>query len=74
MKIVAWIPASRAAQATACAWFPALTATTPAARSSSVRVATQLTAPRILNEPVRWRFSAFSHTSRPVIRSNDSET
>ena len=74
MKIVAWIPASRAAHATACAWLPALTATTPAARSSSESDATQLTAPRILNEPVRWRFSAFSHTSRPVMRSKDSET
>ena len=37
----------------------------PRARSS-VSVATLLTAPRTLNEPVRWRFSAFSTTSRPV--------
>ena len=33
MKIVAAIPASRAAHATACPWLPALAATTPAARS-----------------------------------------
>jgi hypothetical protein len=35
------------------------------ALSSSSSVASLLTAPRILNEPVRWRFSAFSQTSRP---------
>ena len=36
MKIVAAIPASRAAQATAWPWLPALAATTPAARSAGV--------------------------------------
>ncbi len=57
--MVAPTPASRAAQATACAWLPALAATTPAARWASPSVDSLLTAPRILNEPVRWRFSAF---------------
>src|SRR5215471_4965539 len=57
-------PASRAAHATAWPWLPALAATTPAARSSSPRNAIRLTAPRTLNEPVRWRFSAFSQRSR----------
>src|SRR5512133_3582384 len=66
MKTVAAIPASRAAQATACPWFPALAATTPAFRSASPSVAIVLYAPRILNEPVRWRFSAFKKTGRPV--------
>src|SRR3954453_12124356 len=33
----------------------------------------RLTAPRILNEPVRWRFSAFSQTSRPASRENVSD-
>mgnify|MGYP003336374612 CR=1 FL=1 len=37
---------SRAAQATAWPWLPALAVTTPAARSSSDRVAIVLTAPR----------------------------
>src|SRR5204863_6948846 len=36
-------------------------------------VAILLTAPRILNEPVRWRFSAFRRTSRPMIRVNVSD-
>ena len=39
MKIVAEIPASRAAHATAWPWLPALAATTPAARSASPSVA-----------------------------------
>ena len=33
----------------------------------------RLYAPRILNEPVRWRFSAFSCTSRPTSRESVSE-
>jgi len=46
----------------------------PAARSASVSVATLLSAPRSLNEPVRWRFSAFRSTSRPAIaRTSPSE-
>src|SRR5437588_11135841 len=73
MKIVAGIPASRAAQATAWPWLPALAATTPAARSASESVFILLTAPRTLNAPVRWRFSAFSHTSRPASRVNVSD-
>ena len=72
MKIVAEIPASRAAQATACPWFPALAATTPAARSFSPSVAIVLYAPRILKEPVRWRFSAFRTTWRPASREKVS--
>ncbi len=73
MKMVALIPSSRAAQATAWPWLPALAATTPAARSSSPSVESLLTAPRILKEPVRCRFSAFSVTDRPVRRENVSE-
>ena len=69
MKIVAGMPSSRAAQATAWPWLPALAATTPAARSAGVSVASLLTAPRILNEPVRWRFSALSADRRPVSRA-----
>src|SRR6266545_3004864 len=66
-------PALRAAHATACPWLPALAATTPAARCSVLRVATLLTAPRTLKEPVRCRFSPFSHTSRPARRDKVSE-
>ena len=73
MKMVASTPASRAAQATACPWLPALAVTTPAARSSGPSVETRLTAPRILKDPVRCRFSAFSHTGRPESRLSVSE-
>src|SRR2546426_2733096 len=66
-------PTSRAAQATAWSWLPALAATTPAARSSAVNDEMRLYAPRILNEPVRWRFSAFRCTSRPTSRESVSE-
>src|SRR5919197_665476 len=66
-------PALRAAHATAWPWLPALAATTPAARCSSTRVEILLAAPRTLNEPVRWRFSPFSHTSRPASRDSVSE-
>src|SRR5919201_3926081 len=69
----AGIPASRAAHATAWPWLPALAATTPAARSASESVCSLLTAPRTLNAPVRWRFSAFSQTSRPARREKVSE-
>src|SRR5215203_1649916 len=69
----AWIPACLAAQATAWPWLPALAATTPGARSSSESVAIRLVAPRTLNAPVRWRFSALSKTARPARRENVSE-
>src|SRR5436305_11165620 len=71
--MVAWIPASRAAQATACPWLPALAATTPARCSASPSVEILLYAPRILNEPVRCRFSALRETSRPASRENVSD-
>ena len=73
MKIRARAPASRAAQATACPWLPALAATTPAAISSGVNVEIRLYAPRTLNDPVRWRFSALSCTSRPASCDSVSE-
>src|SRR5438105_11239329 len=73
MKIVAGTSASRAAHATDCPWLPAVAATTPAARSLSLSCEILLTAPRILNEPVRWRLSAFRSTSRPASRENVSD-
>src|ERR1700716_2115433 len=66
MKIRAREPTSRAAHATACPGLPALPATTPAPRSSSLNVEMRLYAPRTLNEPVRCRFSALRCTSRPA--------
>src|SRR3954452_25102112 len=66
-------PTSRAAHATAWPWLPALAATTPAARCSAVSAEMRLYAPRTLNEPVRWRFSAFSCTSRPASRDSVSD-
>jgi len=38
---------------------PALAVTTPASRSLSESVAIRFIAPRILNAPVRWKFSSF---------------
>src|SRR5689334_2694517 len=73
MNTVASMPSSRAAQATAWPWLPALAARTPAARSASPRPVSLLTAPRILNDPVRWRFSALSQTLLPQMRPNVSE-
>jgi hypothetical protein len=73
MNTVARTPASRAAQATACPWFPALAATTPARRSLADSAAILFSAPRTLNEPVRWRFSAFSHTGRSQRRVSVSD-
>src|SRR3954454_11690185 len=66
MKMVARTPISRAARATPCAWLPAEAATTPRARSSSVRCDIRVYAPRTLKEPVRWRFSHLRSTWLPV--------
>src|SRR5579884_4534903 len=73
MNTVARIPSSRAAKATAWPWLPALAAITPASRSTGESRDSLFTAPRTLNAPVRCRFSAFSHTSRPVRRASVSE-
>src|SRR5579884_2479914 len=73
MKTVAFTRSSRAAHATAWPWLPALAATTPASRSEGESSDSLLTAPRTLNEPVRCRFSAFNHTSRPLRRASVSE-
>ena len=40
---------------------------------ASERNASRFTAPRTLNAPVRWRFSALSQTSRPTMREKVSE-
>ena len=52
-------PASdRAAHATPWAMFPAEAVSTPRRSCSSDRRAMALAAPRILNEPIGWRFSS----------------
>src|SRR6185503_15973541 len=65
-------PRACAACAHAHAWLPALPAVTPRAQRSP-RAASLFSAPRILNEPVRWRFSAFSTTSVPARRLTVSD-
>src|SRR5207302_1831169 len=61
------MPIRSAWYATACAWLPAETASTPLARSSLVSWAILLSAPRSLNEAVNCRFSNFRKTSQPQI-------
>jgi|GEM_PF-4659500 len=65
-------PHSWAATATAIAWLPVLCATTPGLSAATSR-STASSAPRILNDPPRWRFSAFSHSLAPASRSSSSE-
>src|SRR3954462_4107034 len=55
-----------AAKAAACAWVPALIAITPRRFSLSLRLLILFSAPRDLNEPVRWNSSAFSRA--PIVR------
>src|SRR4051794_6438067 len=68
------MPSSRAWRATACAWLPALTATTPAARSASVRWRSLLRAPRSLNDATNWRFSNLTTTVQPRTSDNVCDT
>src|SRR3954469_6496368 len=58
-------PRTRAANASACAWLPALPATTPSA-ACGPSAASLLSAPRTLNEPVRCSASALTRTSPPA--------
>ncbi len=64
-------PLRAAANATACAWLPALIAITPL-RFSSLRRGCDIlfSAPRDLNEPVRWKSS---HLSRALQRAAREE-
>ncbi len=58
-------PAVRAARAAAWAWLPAEATTMPGA-APAPREASLADAPRILNDPVFCRFSAFKTTCDPV--------
>src|SRR3569832_1072198 len=73
ITIVEAIPSVRAASATPCAWFPAEAAITPRRRSSGERWERQLKAPRILNEPVFWRFSSLRKTGTPARRLSERD-
>ena len=73
MTIVAAIPIRSAWYATACAWLPAETASTPLARSAGVSCAILLSAPRSLNDAVNCRFSNLRKTSQPQIAESVRE-
>jgi hypothetical protein len=68
MTTSASIPSLAAPHASACAWFPAEIPITPRARSSGVSDESLLRTPRTLNDPVRWKSSAFSQTRSPSVR------
>jgi hypothetical protein len=57
MTTTAEHPATRAAHATAAAWLPAETVTSPRPRSSPESDRTRFNAPRALNDPVFWKLS-----------------
>src|SRR5690349_16600730 len=59
----------RSASATASPWFPVDDVTTPRASASGDRERILFNAPRILNEPVRWRFSHLYHAAAPSARA-----
>ena len=62
-------PSSRAASATAWAWFPEEKATTPRERSSGVSSVSRENAPRALKAPTRWKISHLKKTG-PLRRSS----
>ena len=70
MTIVAVVPSSRAAIATACAWLPDEYASTPRAQLVAGSDAILLYAPRNLNAPPRWKHSAFRCTDAPTSSSS----
>jgi len=65
ITMVAATPASAAATATPWAWLPAEAAITPRSRALVGKVRMRFSAPRILYDPVRCRFSYFSQTRPP---------
>src|SRR5882762_649920 len=67
MTITAGMFSRVAWQATPCAWLPADTAITPAARCAAVRESSFANAPRSLNDAVNWLFSNFRKTWAPAM-------
>src|SRR5690348_12840960 len=64
MNTSQWTPRTRAAYASAWPWLPAEPVTTPPLQPSP-SAASLDSAPRSLNDPVRWRFSALRATVAP---------
>ena len=62
----------RAASAIPCAWLPALPAVTPL-RAASPSATSLFIPPRILNAPVRCRFSAFNTTGAPAVSDSAAD-
>ncbi len=62
------MPRLRAHQATPCAMLPADAVRTPRASCCGGRAAIALAAPRILKEPMGWRFSSLSQISAGSVR------
>src|ERR671924_662982 len=60
-------PSSAEQYASACAWLPAEMPITPRPRSSAESEASFVRTPRGLNEPVRWKSSAFRKTRSPSV-------
>ena len=69
ITIVARAWSSRAASATACAWFPDEKATTPRVRSSGVINVSRENAPRALKAPTRWKVSHLKKIRAPTCSS-----
>src|SRR6266550_1339091 len=65
------MPSRRACQATPWAMLPALAVHTPPASSSGSTSASALPAPRILNEPMGWRFSSLRKISHGASSSGN---
>ena len=73
ITIVAGMPSSAAWRATAWAWLPADTATTPAARSSAAQGEQAVAGAALLEATtVNWRFSNFTTTVQPRISDSVS--
>src|SRR5678815_3371405 len=71
MATVTLAPTARPAYAIAWAALPALIVTIPLARWAAVRPRIAFTAPRGLNDPVRWRFSALRKARAPMRSPSD---
>ena len=69
ITMVAGIPRSRAASASAWAWFPLLCVTTPRSAVAASSFRTAFVAPRYLKLPVFWKFSHLKNSRRPLRRS-----
>ena len=67
------MPSSAEQYASAWAWLPAEIPITPRDVSSGVSEASFVSTPRGLNDPVRWKSSAFRCTSAPDSCESDAD-